>query len=174
MKFVSDSSKLTHHGLCVAHVVTPQLCRSAVSDTVQYLAIDDQLYHLVNARYPGSSLVHGFLENSTTFIIILTSLLPILANRSKFSKRAVCVASSGTLKNGMAYYVRANRHPQERAELRIAIKVSGEGVCVYCSEHRVVSLHLSPVGKFCHLRETSRHPPAVTDKVCSSPARWPC
>lgn len=62
--------------------------------------------------------------------MILTSLLPTLANGSEFLKRAACVATSGTLKNGMAYYVRANRHPQERAELRIAIKASGNGVCM--------------------------------------------
>ncbi|CAN0408934.1 unnamed protein product, partial [Scytosiphon promiscuus] len=30
---------------------------------------------------------------------------------------------AGELSNGMEYYVRANRHPRERAELRIAIKV---------------------------------------------------
>lgn len=29
----------------------------------------------------------------------------------------------GKLSNGMSYYVRANRQPRERAELRIAIKV---------------------------------------------------
>lgn len=30
---------------------------------------------------------------------------------------------TGELENGLAYYVRANTHPRERAELRIAIKV---------------------------------------------------
>ncbi len=34
-----------------------------------------------------------------------------------------CWVDAGELSNGMQYYVRPNRHPRERAELRIVIKV---------------------------------------------------
>ena len=59
------------------------------------------------------------------FVFVFGTVLPLLAQQSPLAKQPIPfdpAVRKGTLPNGLTYYIRKNTEPQNRAELRLAVK----------------------------------------------------